>query len=706
MNDNIEITEGLQTSQRANNQWLWLFAIVMTVSMAAIMSFNIVLESGLFLESGQPAPEDIFAPHSLNFASDILTAEDKKKAAANVLDIYSPEDPNIGRNQLNQANALFAFIETVRADVKTDIETRIGYLTAAETAVIDETTASNLLAMNEVQYNRAKSSSLIIIDNIMRQTIKETELEQYKLDARRQVSLALTDRQSNVVSTLTPQFISPNSFPDSDATTVERETAVAAVVPVFRSITQGERIIEGGEKLDDLDIEVMEALGMLNTETNWYSVLSIVLLSLLVSILIVLYWQRYEIGLRNNVRYLLLLGFLLLLSLVTARIMLSSSPQLLYWFPIATFSLLMAVVFEVRFSILLTAVLAIMIGYMQAATSFEITIYLFMGGAFAILTLQDVYAQRINPFFRAGVFAAIGSTAALLMFALPQDVEAVDILKSVSYAVGNGALSAVLTLLGLYLMGVLFGVTTTIQLQDLSRLDHPLLRQLLRQAPGTYHHSIMVANLAEQAAERIGANSTLVRVGAFYHDVGKMKRPLYFTENQESVNPHDTMDPHDSARVIISHVTDGLELAAQYKLPDRIRHFIAEHHGKRLVMGFYKKAQAQAGDEADNVDKEQFRYPGPRPHSRESAIVLMADAIDATSTALRPSTVKEIEKLVNSIVDSDLIECQLNDSGLTMGDIQQIRNSFIDTLKGRFHVRVKYPGNDEMMSGEDKHQRD
>ena len=699
-------TETLKTSRRISRTWLWLFAVIMTVSMTAIMSFNIVLESGLSVAQGQPAPEDIFAPHSLNFASAILTTRAEEEAYANVTDIYSAADLGIGRDQLNKAGSMFTFIETVRADVKTDIETRIGYLMAVETAVIDQQTASDLLTMSEVQYNRAKSSTLAIVDDIMRQSIKETELDKYKQDALHQVSLALTDQQSNVVSTIAPQFIKPTIFPNEEATKELQDTKVDAVEPVFRSVTQGQRIIEGGDLLSDLNIEVMEALGMLQTETNWYSILSIFLLSLLVTLLIVLYWQQFEVGLRNNVRYLLALSFLLLLSLSAARIMLSSSPQLLYWFPIATFSLLIVVVFDVHFSVLLTAALAIMIGYMQAATSFEIAIYLFMGGLFAILTLKDIYAQRLNPFFRAGVFAALGYIAAMLLFALPQDVELAEIAKSIGYAMGNGALSAVLTLLGLYIMGSLFGVTTTIQLQDLSRLDHPLLRQLLRQAPGTYHHSIMVANLAEQAAERIGVNSTLVRVGAFYHDVGKMKRPLYFTENQQGMNPHDTMDPYNSARIIISHVTDGLELAAQYKLPDRIRHFIAEHHGTRLVIGFYKKAQAQAGDEANTVDKERFRYPGPRPRSPESAIVLMADAIDATSTAIRPNTEKEIEKLVNAIVDNDLIECQLNDSGLTMGDIREIRASFIDTLKGRFHVRVKYPGNDEMMSNDDEHDRD
>jgi len=700
-----ESAEELKSSRRTSRAWFWLFAVIMTVSMTTIMSFNIVLESGLYVEQGQPAPEDIFAPHSLNFASAILTAGAEADAYADVSDIYSPADMGIGRDQLNEAGSMFTFIETVRADVKTDIETRIGYLMAVETAVIDQQTASDLLTMSEVQYNRAKSSTLSIIDDIMRQSIKETQLDAYKQDALHRVSLALTDQQSNVVSTIAPQFIRPTIFPNEEATKAERDAALEAVEPIFRTVTQGERIAEGGDLLTDLNIEMMESLGMLQTETNWYSVLSIFMLSLLVTVLIILYWQQFEVGLRDNVRYLLALGFLLLLSLTAARIMLSSSPQLLYWFPIATFSLLIAVIFDVRFSILLTAVLAIMIGYMQAATSFEIFIYLLMGGLLAILTLKDIYAQRLNPFFRAGVFAALGYIAALLLFALPQDVELVEIAKSIGYAMGNGALSAVLTLLGLYVMGVLFGVTTTIQLQDLSRLDHPLLRQLLRQAPGTYHHSIMVANLAEQAAERIGVNSTLVRVGAFYHDVGKMKRPLYFTENQQGINPHDRMDPYDSARIIISHVTDGLELAAEYKLPDRIRHFIAEHHGQRLVIGFYKKAQAQAGDEADTIDKERFRYPGPRPRSPESAIVLMADAIDATSTAIRPSSAKEIEKLVNAIVDSDLIENQLNDSGLTMGDIRDIRASFIDTLKGRFHVRVKYPGNDEMMNNDDEHER-
>jgi putative nucleotidyltransferase with HDIG domain len=206
----------------------------------------------------------------------------------------------------------------------------------------------------------------------------------------------------------------------------------------------------------------------------------------------------------------------------------------------------------------------------------------------------------------------------------------------------------------------------------------------------------MVANLAEQAAEKVKANSTLVRVGAFYHDIGKMNRPPFFGENQNGGNPHDHLDPYVSARIIISHVSDGLELANRYRLPNRIRDFIAEHHGNRVVKVFYLRAQEMANED-EVVDINRFKHKGPRPRSRETGIVQLADSIEATSTALRPSSEEEIEKLVSRIVDDHLKEAQLDNSGLSLGDIKIIKESFIKTLKGRFHVRVQYPGNVEFM---------
>jgi putative nucleotidyltransferase with HDIG domain len=339
-----------------------------------------------------------------------------------------------------------------------------------------------------------------------------------------------------------------------------------------------------------------------------------------------------------------------------------------------------------------------LVGYLNRS-SLEITVYIATGGLLALLTLRDAYAQRINAFFRAGLLAALGHIVAILIFHLPQNPDIIELLQLMLYGLGNGVLSSAITLIGFFIMGGMFGVTTSLQLQELSRLDHPLLQELLRKAPGTYHHSIMVANLAEQAAEKVKANSTLIRVGAFYHDIGKMRRPPFFTENQEGVSPHDAMDPTSSARIIISHVADGLEMARKHRLPDRIRDFIAEHHGDRTVKSFYLKAVEEAGENSDEVDVEKFSYSGPRPRSRETGIVMLADATEATSSALRPNSEKEIEKLVSTIVGEHMAEGQLDDSGLTLGDVKVIQDSFVKTIKGRFHMRVKYPGNEKIEDG-------
>jgi putative nucleotidyltransferase with HDIG domain len=368
-----------------------------------------------------------------------------------------------------------------------------------------------------------------------------------------------------------------------------------------------------------------------------------------------------------------------------------------FLYPAAAFSIIVAVIFETRLAIFLTMIQAALVGYI-AQDSLEIAVYAAVGGILAVLTLRDV--QRLNALFRVGLVAAVGNLAVILIFRLPTDIAAMDLLTLLLLGLINGSvLSAGLALAGIFLIGSVFGVITPLQLQELSRLDHPLLQELLRKAPGTYHHSIMVANLAEQGAEKVKANSPLVRVGSFYHDIGKMNRPEFFSENQNGGNPHDNLDPYSSARIIISHVTDGLELARRYRLPSRIRDFIGEHHGDRVLKSFYKKALDSAGGEEEAVDPARFRYKGPRPRSRETGIVQLADSIEATSRALGPNTEEEIERLVNKIVDEHLSEGQLVHSGLTLGDIQLLKESFIKTVKGRFHVRVRYPGNEELEVG-------
>jgi hypothetical protein len=259
----------------------------------------------------------------------------------------------------------------------------------------------------------------------------------------------------------------------------------------------------------------------------------------------------------------------------------------------------------------------------------------------------------------------------------------------------NGLLTGSLALGLLFVAGIAFDITTSLQLLELSRPDHPLLRILLRDAPGTYQHSLQVANLAEAAGERIGANTLLLRVGALFHDSGKAMRPKFFVENQgPEGNPHDRLDPETSAKLIIQHTRDGLDLARKYRLPTRVRDLIPEHHGTLRTNYQYGMAMKAAGEGAA-VDEKPFHYLGPRPQSKEAAILMLADGVEAKFRALRPTTSEEIETLVQNVVEERIAQRQFDDTDLTLRDLDQIRGAFIDTLRGSIHPRLLYPEDEE-----------
>ncbi len=674
---------------------LHLFILLLSIGLILILSINLPGSNQVNATVGQPAPNDIFSPRTLTYTSDLLTKQAREQASRAVNDIYTPLDLGIGRSQLAQARQAFSFMETVRADTSANMDRKLDYLRAIDGLVISEEVGQTLLELSQPDFDEVRNNVFVIIEDLMRQEIRPTQLSDFQRTARRLASLELSAAQTSVVTEISHQFIVPTVFLNEEATAIARNEAAAAVQPVTRTVARNQRIVRAGEIVAEADFELLSELGLLRTSMNWQRIASMAIATALVVTFIALYWVRFQQAHFTNGRYLGVLGGLILIFTLMGKIM-SANDVLATWYPLAALSLLLAVVYDLRFSILVTVIMAGLIGFISP-NSLEITLYLAAGGLLSILTLRDT--QRMSAFFRAGLLAAVGYFIVVVMFWLLSEIDTntADLALPAVYALGNGLISSALTLAGFYILGGLFGLVTIIQLQDLSRLDHPLLRELLRRAPGTYHHSIMVANLAEQAAERIGANSTLVRVSAFYHDVGKMVRPPFFVENQEGIDPHATLDPYTSARIVISHVADGVNLARQYRLPFLVQNVIEEHHGNRAVKSFYRKAQEAAGEGVE-VDIRPFRYPGPRPSSREAGIVMLADAIDATSTALRPNTEKAIEKLVNTIIEEDLLEGQLNASKLSMGDIEQLRASFIETLKGRFHVRVQYPGNELMVS--------
>jgi putative nucleotidyltransferase with HDIG domain len=257
----------------------------------------------------------------------------------------------------------------------------------------------------------------------------------------------------------------------------------------------------------------------------------------------------------------------------------------------------------------------------------------------------------------------------------------------------NGIASTSLTVILQFFLAQFLGMTTALQLMEVSRPDHPLLQLVLRNASGTYQHSLQVANLAEQAAERIRADALLTRVGALYHDVGKVLNPIFYIENQipGSPNPHDKLDPVTSAGIIIHHVIDGVELARKYRIPKRIRDFIVEHHGTMITRYQYVRALEAADGDESLVDMEQFRYPGPRPKSRETAILMLADGSEARVRAERPKNEEEMRAVVKAVIENRVAMGQLDETELTLEELEQIADSFTGTLRGMYHPRIEYP---------------
>ena len=289
----------------------------------------------------------------------------------------------------------------------------------------------------------------------------------------------------------------------------------------------------------------------------------------------------------------------------------------------------------------------------------------------------------------AGAVVALTSFVVLLGFwFIDAGREGRDILFFLLAAGVNGLLSAVATLGATVVLGLLFGITTRLQLMELSQLSHPLLRRLQQEAPGTFHHSVIVGNLAEAAAHSVSADPLLTRVGCYFHDIGKISQPEYYIENQQGgENLHDKMTPQASAAVISQHVRSGVELARRHRLPRQVKAFIPEHHGTRLITYFYRKASAQDAD----VDPDKFRYPGPRPRSKETAMVMLADSVEAVVRSSKDRSQGHIDSIVDGVINERLAEGQLDECDLTIRDLKVVAESFKASLRGIYHPRIEYP---------------
>ena len=639
---------------------------------------------------GEVANQDIVAPRAITYISEIRTEQQREIAARAVAPIYTPPDPAIARRQLERLRATLAYISNVRADAYASIDQKIVDLAALEDIRLDQDTARKLLTLNESRWQAIQQEAIAVLEQVMRSTIREDRLEEVKNDIPALVTLSLPEEQAVIVAKLVAGFVAPNSFYSEALTEAAREQAKAAVSPITRSYMPGETIVRRGQVITPSDLEALQQLDLVQPEKNWQGLVGAIVLASLMLAYQIFYLRRVSSPLKN-LRNLVLTTVLFLMFLLAGRFIVPGHTILPYAFPLTAFTLFIGSIYGAKIALIYTLPLTILYTY-ELPNALTLTAYYLISSIFGVLILGR--ARRVNSFFWAG--AAIGVSGALVIVAyrLPQpstDLIGVGTLMGTSLL--NGIASASLALILQYLLAPFLEITTALQLMEISRPDHPLLQFLLRNAPGTYQHSLQVANLAEQAAERIGADALLTRVGALYHDVGKAVNPAFFIENQVSgsPNPHDDLEAAYSAATIIRHVADGLALARKYRLPRRIADFIAEHHGNMIARYQYAKAVEAAQGDQSAVDIEKFRYPGPRPRSRETAILMLADGCEARIRAEKPQTEEEMKKVIQSVVDNRMSNGQLDDTDLTLRDLSQIVDSFINSLKGIYHPRIEYP---------------
>jgi len=665
--------------------WLVLLALGIT----GVLVFRVPVSSGLSLEVGDISPRDIVAPRGITYMSEVLTERARQAAEAEVGVVYDPPNSSVARQQVSLAHQVLDRIASIRDDREWSDEEKRQALADLGEVELRQNSIEAVLTLTEKEWHQVEQEVVRVLGQSMRSVIRDVDLQDAKRRVPALLSFDLSDDQAAVVIDIVADLIRPNTFRNEERTAEERRKARESVQSVTSTLQLGQVIVRAGDRLTELQLEALQQIGLMEPATDWRFVGQVALSQVLLGLLVYLYVDGREPELGRNWRALGLLTVVSTAAALAARFMIPDHVLLQYVFPAAVLPILVCVLISPDLA-LLTALLPASF-YVHLADGFqmELASYGFLGSLASVLVLARL--ERLKSFVWAGVLIAMTNAGVLVIYrVLSGNFDTMGLASLAAAAIVCAGLAAALGIVGYLLMGSAMGVITSPQLLELSQPTRPLLRELLVKAPGTYHHSIMVGNLAEQAAERINANAFLARVGAYYHDIGKIGRPYFYAENQtDGRNLHEHLDPRSSAEIIIGHVQEGVRMARRYRLPPAIVAFISEHHGRTRQEFFYNQAVELHGEE--NVDEHDFRYPGPRPQSKETAIVMLADACEAAVRAARPSSVDELSRLVERIVDDRFLEGELDECPLTVHDITTIKIAFVNVLQGVFHPRVQYP---------------
>ena len=640
----------------------------------------------------QPASKTIYATKDVE---DTVTTNALREAAANAVEpSYKNADAGTNEAVLSDLQAEFSALSDIRRQYTIESETEI-----TDTMLADASSAAGfklsreMLAELLICTDDALSKLTGICVSEVRDALNSTLPEGQESAAITRIARLLTEQgfsaaQVTIAAEAMRLTVQPNMLIDTEITEANRQKARDAVEPEM--LVKREVIVREGEIVTEAQYQMIASLGLLADDNLDVSLMGgLALLVFMLCAVIALYLYMFKPEYLKNTKNLLLLCIIVVLEIAISLV----TRQLhTYLMPVSLAVILIAILLDGKTAIFVNCVLSILVSLLVSSdslfsmTMFSVLLMAFISGPAAVWVLSQRH-MRTGTFLAGCVIALVNFITTMAM-GLINSVNLNTALINAVWAFGSGILSAVLAIGLQTLLEWLFNIATNAKLIELSNPNQPLLRRLLLEASGTYHHSIIVANLAEAGATAVGANGMLARVGAYYHDIGKLKRPMYFKENQMGDNPHDRTDPRVSAAILIAHPRDGQLMAQKQRLPEPIQDIIRQHHGDSPTLYFYDKAKKLYGDD---VDISAFRYEGPRPRTKEAAVVMLADTIEAAMRTLPNPSPEKMEQLIRKLVRDKMNDGQLNDSSLTFSDLERICSAFSTVLTGVFHERIEYP---------------
>ncbi len=665
-----------------------VFGAILVLLTTVVLVLQWPLSGQYNLALGDVSPVDIRSPRYVAFISESLTEADRQAAERRVIEQFEPL-PRARADQVRRARDIMAAISEVRGQGEAGTATaeQIAQFRQLPDIPLADEQWQAILQLDETGWERVAIQVPAVLNVIMLNEIRENQLETFRRNVPAYLDL-VAENEALAAAALVRSLLRPNMVLNAERTEAARAEARNSVLPKTASYEENEIIIRQGDIVNARHIEALTALGLNQPRWDWWQLLQAFIVAVVLAGIFDVYLLKAAPRQILEPRQLGLLLALMATFLLLAKLMVPGHTLLQYIFPLAALPMLIYPLLGPAPTFLVVIYFGVVIAYLTNGL-LPILVYSVTGPLIGALLLGR--ADRTGDFVRAGAVIAAISLAVLIAFNVPVEGQVgADYLQLLAAALANGGLAASISLIGFYLLGTIFDLTTPLRLMDLARPNHPLLSTLMTKAPGTYHHSLLVSNLAEQAAQAIGADAYLTRVGSYYHDIGKTNHPYFFVENRlEDTSPHDQLDPWSSAQIIINHVRDGMELARRHRLPRRIRDFIAEHQGTTLVRTFYSSAQEMAG--AGQVNEADFRYPGPKPQSKETAILMLADSCESAVRAAHPESREQIDELVSKIIGQRLSEGELSQSDLTLRELETIREVFVRSLQGVHHPRIKYP---------------